>query len=120
MNFPLKGSPDGAIPATGYACAHCGGGKACEPHTFYALDVGPSIEYRSDVSDIVTAQFELIYHGAVEDGHDYVTTKIVSVARSTAGCTIYFCSIDCLRGFFDAAVDALENDIARVKGNADC
>ena len=116
MKFPLqKGSSRRGLETALGHCTMCKKPGAGEPLGFAWLNAGAllAVDKSTATADKrIKAFFSIGYHGRHDQGHDEPGGHLEIVQDPAGGqFEFYFCSTGCLRHFFSACVDELENRI---------
>ena len=104
-------------------CPICKKNKVFEPHNFVVLEGGAL--YTDERGDSLFPEgmkgfLDLIFHGHhhenIEDDKKDIYESLYIVKESNSGqFSLYFCSTDCLRNFFNQLVDEFEKKIKKTK-----
>jgi hypothetical protein len=119
MKFPLANGTHTAHPVKA-VCPQCKKKKVLEPHSM-AIFAGGSVYTgrKRGIRDELDGFASITWHGAHDTGigDDREIYTSTDVARDCQGgqFEIYFCSMDCLRAFFNSWVDALEAKVQKEK-----
>jgi hypothetical protein len=121
MKFPVqRGKSKEGLEAQPGTCPVCGGPLSAEPGGFAFINGGA---LRKIDKDTAVPAADLIgflsvgFHGG-HSGIEQVPSASMYVADDvpTGQFEFYFCSTECLRGFFNQCVDALEQTIEMKNG----
>jgi hypothetical protein len=117
MNYPLINKteqfPDNPI------CPICNKNKILEPHDFIVLDCGALLLNKNGDSifnENLNGFLSLILHGHHNNKETYFEFPVVKDSRQ-GQFSLYFCSTDCLRAFFNNLVNDFEQEILKKAGD---
>ena len=116
MKFPVQhGKSKAGLEATIGRCPVCGGPLNGEPGTFAFVNGGAlrknGRQGASPASDLI-GFLSIGVHGAHSEEENAPSASVRIANEVPMGqFEFYFCSTACLRGFFNASVDALEEKL---------
>jgi len=123
LTFPVAGDDSIFFPKEAL-CPMCKSAKVNEPHSMAIVNLGALLmtnraKGNGSMSDKLEGFLSFIWHGAHDGGtgEDSDISAYLNIVENVRGgqADLYFCSTNCLRTFFNACVDELENRIAANK-----
>ena len=97
------------------ACPICGTLAVCEPNNFAYFSGGALYRYSKDLSSThkkLEGFLSLGFHGAHDSNHSLPSASVAIAAETLDGqFECYFCSVACMRIFFNRCIDELEKKL---------